>query len=124
MIAVRVPEEIEMRLDRLAKLTGRTKTYYVREAIEDHLDDLEEAYLAEKVLEKVRSSREKLIPFEDIMKQYGLENRVCRVGCQDPRIIGQADWKANNELPAGTWGDTGSVTTVLYAILSMNRLRY
>ena len=55
MIAVRVPEEIEMRLDRLAKLTGRTKTYYVREAIEDHLYDLEEAYLAEKVLEKVRS---------------------------------------------------------------------
>jgi RHH-type rel operon transcriptional repressor/antitoxin RelB len=74
MIAVRVPEEIEMRLDRLAKLTGRTKTYYVREAIEDHLDDLEEAYLAEKVLEKVRSGREKLIPFEDIMKQYGLED--------------------------------------------------
>ena len=65
MIAVRVPEEIEMRLDRLAKLTGRTKTYYVREAIEDHLDDLEEAYLAEKMLEKVRSGREKLIPFED-----------------------------------------------------------
>lgn len=64
MIAVRVPEEIEMRLDRLAKLTGRTKTYYVREAIEDHLDDLEEAYLAEKMLEKVRSGREKLIPFE------------------------------------------------------------
>lgn len=74
MIAVRVPEEIETRLDRLAQLTGRTKTYYVREAIEDHLDDLEEAYLAEKVLEKVRSGREKLIPLEDVVKQYGLED--------------------------------------------------
>jgi len=74
MIAVRVPEEIETRLDRLAQLTGRTKTYYVREAIENHLDDLEEAYLAEKVLEKVRSGREKLIPLEDVMKQYGLED--------------------------------------------------
>jgi len=74
MIAVRVPEEIETRLDRLAQLTGRTKTYYVREAIEEHLDDLEDAYLAEKVLEKVRSGREKLIPLEDVVKQYGLDD--------------------------------------------------
>jgi len=74
MIAVRLPEEIEIRLDRLAQLTGRTKTYYVREAIEDHLDDLEEAYLAEKVLEKVRSGKEKLISLEDVVKQYGLDD--------------------------------------------------
>ena len=74
MITVRVSEEIEMRLDRLAQLTGRTKTYYVREAIEDHLDDLEEAYLAEKVLDKVRSGREKLIPLEDVVKQYVLDD--------------------------------------------------
>ena len=74
MIAVRLPEEIEIRLDRLAQLTGRTKTYYVREAIEDHLDDLEEAYIAEKVLEKVRSGKEKLISLEDVVKQYGLDD--------------------------------------------------
>jgi RHH-type rel operon transcriptional repressor/antitoxin RelB len=74
MIAVRVPEEIETRLDRLAQLTGRTKTYYVREAIEEHLDDLEDAYLAEKVLEKVRAGREKLIPLEDVVKQYVLDD--------------------------------------------------
>lgn len=72
MIAVRVSEELETRLDRLAQLTGRTKTYYVREAIEEHLDDLEDAYLAEKVLAKVRSGREKLIPLEDVVTQYGL----------------------------------------------------
>ncbi len=74
MIAVRVSEEIKMRLDRLARLTGRTKTYYVREAIEEHLDDLEEAYLAEEVLKEVRSGREKLIPLEDVVKQYGLQD--------------------------------------------------
>lgn len=74
MIAVRVPQEIETRLDRLAQLTGRTKTYYVREAIEEHLDDLEEAYLAEKVLEKVRAGREKLLTLEEVVKQYGLDD--------------------------------------------------
>ena len=50
MIAVRLPADIETRLDNLAKLTGRTKTFYVREAILDHLEDLEDAYIAEKRL--------------------------------------------------------------------------
>lgn len=51
MIAVRLPESIESRLDELAKRTGRTKTFYVREAILEHLEDLEDIYLAEKRLQ-------------------------------------------------------------------------
>ena len=74
MIAVRVPHEVEDRLDQLAKLTGRTKTFYVREAIVEHLDDLEDLYLAEKVLEDIRAGREKLIPLEEVVKQYGLDD--------------------------------------------------
>lgn len=72
MIAVRVPQEIEKRLESLAKRTGRTKTYYVREAILEHLDDLEDLYLAEKVLEDIRAGREKVIPLEDVERKYGL----------------------------------------------------
>ena len=41
MLAIRLPDKIEKRLDRLAKRTGRTKTYYAREAILQYLDDLE-----------------------------------------------------------------------------------
>ncbi len=74
MIAVRISEELETRLDRLAKLTGRTKTFYVREAIEDHLEDLEDAYLAASVLENIRTGQEKLISLEDVVKQYGLDD--------------------------------------------------
>jgi RHH-type transcriptional regulator, rel operon repressor / antitoxin RelB len=74
MIAVRISEDLETRLDRLAKLTGRTKTFYVREAIEDHLEDLEDAYLAASVLENIRTGREKLISLEDVVKQYGLDD--------------------------------------------------
>lgn len=73
MIAVRMPVEIEERLTRLAKLTGRTKTYYVREALEEHLDELEEVYLAEKVLEDVRSGKEETVSLESLMEHYGLE---------------------------------------------------
>ena len=46
MLAIRLPQSIEKRLERLARLTGRTKTYYVREAILEHLEDIEDLYLA------------------------------------------------------------------------------
>ena len=41
MLAIRLPQEIESRLSALAEKTGRTKTYYAREAILEYLDDLE-----------------------------------------------------------------------------------
>ena len=74
MLAIRLSEEIEKRLDRLAKRTGRTKTYYAREAILQHLDELEDVYLAEKRLETIRSGRTKTIPLEEVMRRYGLED--------------------------------------------------
>ena len=40
MLAIRLPEEVEKRLDALARRTGRTKTFYAREAIVEHLRDL------------------------------------------------------------------------------------
>ena len=39
MLAIRLPVEIENRLEALAKATGRTKTYYAREAILEYIDD-------------------------------------------------------------------------------------
>src|SRR5215469_13294487 len=52
MLAIRLPPAIEKRLAALAKRTGRSKTYYAREAILEHLDDLEDYYLAVQRLEK------------------------------------------------------------------------
>ena len=50
MLALRLPPEIEKRLEALAKKTGRSKSFYAREAIIDLLDDLEDVYLAERRL--------------------------------------------------------------------------
>ena len=55
MLAVRLPQAIEKRLEKLARRTGRTKTYYVREAILEHLAALEDRYLAERALERIQS---------------------------------------------------------------------
>ena len=46
MLTVRLSPDIEKRLDELSKKTGRTKTYYAREAIIEYIDDLEDYYLA------------------------------------------------------------------------------
>ena len=73
MLAVRLPPSIEKRLERLARRTGRTKTYYVREAILEHLADVEDLYLAEGILERIRSGDEKAIPLKVVMKRHGLE---------------------------------------------------
>lgn len=73
MLAIRLPEKIEKRLERLAKRTGCTKTYYAREAILQHLDDLEDIYLAEKRLADIRSGRTKTIPLEEVMRRLDLK---------------------------------------------------
>jgi RHH-type rel operon transcriptional repressor/antitoxin RelB len=73
MLAIRLPESIEKRLETLARRTGRTKTYYVREAILQHLEDLEDMYLAERALERIRNDEEPTIPLEDAIKRHGVE---------------------------------------------------
>ena len=72
MLAIRLPAEVERRLDALAKATGRTKTFYAREAILEHLDNLEDLYLAEQRLIDARAGKTAAVPLEDVMKRYGL----------------------------------------------------
>lgn len=67
MLALRLPPEIEARLDALAKKTGRTKSYYAREAILEHLEDIEDAYLAD---ERLRIDTGKRISLEEMMEKY------------------------------------------------------
>ena len=73
MLAIRLPPEIENRLDVLAKATGRTKTFYAREAILEHLDDLEDLYLAEQRLIDLRAGKTQAVPLAEVMQRYGLE---------------------------------------------------
>lgn len=68
MLAIRLPPEIEKRLSDLAKRTGRSKTYYAREAILEHLDDLEDYYLAAARVEEARLS------LEDVERRLGLDD--------------------------------------------------
>ena len=68
MLAIRLPDEIEERLNNLASETGRTKTALAREAILEYIDDLEDYYLAEA---RARLNR-KAISLEEVERKLGL----------------------------------------------------
>ncbi|MFT3990386.1 MAG: DUF6290 family protein [Luteolibacter sp.] len=68
MLAIRLSPEIEKRLELLAKKTGRTKTFYAREAILEHLEDLEDIYLASERLKRPS----KTYSAEEVKDELGL----------------------------------------------------
>lgn len=72
--SVRLPEDIERRLDSLARQTGRTKAYYIREMILGHIDEMEDYYLAAETLEKVRNGEERVFSSNEVRRELGLED--------------------------------------------------
>ena len=73
-ISIRLDPEIKQRLDYLAAQTGRAKSYYLRELIEGGLDDLEDFYLADATMERVRRGSEKLLDASQVSKDLGLNH--------------------------------------------------
>ena len=69
-ISVRLGEEVEQRLERLAELTGRTKTYYIRQAVLEKLDDLEDRYIAEHRLE----NPDERVGLDQVRRELGLDD--------------------------------------------------
>ena len=72
--SIRLPEEVETRLAFLARKTGRTKAYYLREIIERGIDDMEDYYLAADVLERVRKGKEKIYSTSDVRRELDLDD--------------------------------------------------
>ncbi len=68
MLSVRLPEEVEARLETLARQTGRTKSYYARQAIVEKIEDLEDIYLAEQTLERIRAGQENVISADEMWR--------------------------------------------------------
>ena len=65
MVAVRLPQDMEDRLAILAEKTGRYKSFYIRQALEEHLEEMEDIYLAE---ERFRTLA-KTVPLDELMNE-------------------------------------------------------
>ncbi|HEY1256451.1 MAG TPA: DUF6290 family protein [Terracidiphilus sp.] len=71
-VSLRLPVDLKLRLDKLAKRTGRSKTYYVVEAISEKLEDLEDLYLAEARTRDLKVGRSRTYTLDEVEKRLGL----------------------------------------------------
>ena len=71
-VSLRLSNDLTQRLNHLAVKTGRTKTFYMLEAIKQHIDDLEDLYLAEQRLLDVRAGRSMTYSINDVEHRLGL----------------------------------------------------
>jgi RHH-type transcriptional regulator, rel operon repressor / antitoxin RelB len=71
-IAVRLTDEQQRRLDALSARTGRSRSFYVKEALETHLDELEERFWAHDVISAWEASEQKTRPIDDLKAELGL----------------------------------------------------
>ena len=102
-VSIRLSKDIEERLNKLSKLTGRSKTYYIKESIEQHLDEIEDLYLAEQRLIDLRSGKSKTYTLKEVEKELGLEDWVWRVGKKRVRKIRKTDSKTYHIFFAGAF---------------------
>ncbi|NTF06538.1 ribbon-helix-helix protein, CopG family [Agrobacterium rubi] len=70
--AIRLPDDTYERLKALSERTGRTSAYYIREAIEKHIEDMEDLYLAEEATQQIQRGQSKIISAEEMWRD--LEN--------------------------------------------------
>ena len=79
MITIRLPEKMEQRLSQLAKDTHRSKSYYVKRAIEEFLEEQEDYLIALSRMERIESGEDKAIPFEKLVEKYKKEHESRKV---------------------------------------------
>lgn len=72
--ALRMPEDLSARYDRLAKSTGRTKTYYMTEALAGSIDRLEYEYGILQQVEDYRAGRLKTYSLDEVGEMLDLDD--------------------------------------------------
>jgi RHH-type rel operon transcriptional repressor/antitoxin RelB len=72
--SVRLAPETEQRLDYLASQTGRTKAYYLRQIIEQGIEEMEDYYLGVDVLQRVRGGQESVHSAAELRREFGLDD--------------------------------------------------
>lgn len=71
-ILVRLPVDLVKRYDNLAKATGRSRTYYLTEALEESIGQLEYQYGLLKKVEDYRAGRLETVSIDELENHLGL----------------------------------------------------
>jgi RHH-type transcriptional regulator, rel operon repressor / antitoxin RelB len=71
-LSIRLDKELDARLERLARLTGRTKSLYRRQAVIEQINDLEDVFLARKVARRVAEGKEGTVTLDELERAIGV----------------------------------------------------
>ncbi|WP_133243435.1 CopG family transcriptional regulator [Ignatzschineria cameli] len=74
MLAIELPEEISTRLTALAHKAGISEEEYIKEALLEHIIDIEEAQIAEQILERIHQGQESTHSSKEVRRRLGLES--------------------------------------------------
>ena len=81
--SLRLPVEVDQRLERLAAETKRSKSFYLRELVTSGLDRLEWEYSIAQRAEDIRAGRRKTVPLEDLERELGIQDEPVDMGLLD-----------------------------------------
>ena len=70
-IAIRLPDATHDRLRAFAERSGRTPAFYVREALERYLEDIEDLHVAEKAAAGHRRSGSRTFSLDELDRYLG-----------------------------------------------------
>lgn len=66
--AIRLPEDLHQRFVALSRKTGRTAAFYMREALQRHIADLEDAFRADELIERNERGEEQILSSEEMWR--------------------------------------------------------
>ena len=73
-VSIRLDDDLDARLARIARLTGRSKSFYLRQALAEQIEDLEDLFLSRTVANRVADGRERLIPLDALERELGVDD--------------------------------------------------
>jgi RHH-type transcriptional regulator, rel operon repressor / antitoxin RelB len=72
--SIRLKKDLEARLEQLARVTGRSKSYYVNQALEDHIRQLEDRFVSRRPARPMWEGRERVVPLYELERALGLDD--------------------------------------------------
>jgi len=73
-VSIWLSDAVDSRLENLAVITGRSKTFFVAQAVLEHLEDLENMYLAEHELAGIYAELPGTNPHAGAMTNYEMNS--------------------------------------------------
>jgi RHH-type transcriptional regulator, rel operon repressor / antitoxin RelB len=74
LTSIRLDKNLDARLERLARLTGRSKSFYVNQAVEEQIRMIEDRFVARRAAQHASDGRERVVPLYELECALGLDD--------------------------------------------------